>query len=1016
MSLQQPTSPQSTAADNSASKKNSDLTLLGRYQRNLLFGGGIVLSLVIMVIAAMSAWTRSKDYIAEGRSVFLSHQALLRVEIETKQAALQHDVINAEMLWSDHRLPSENLVRQFAAQHGRIEIRASDKVDPQLALAVLTPDHQAQAYAEYLALTEQQAYVTSTTAIQRARPTTGYYYNPEHTYIAISPTPKANNPIIALDAQNTADLIKRLAINVGDLQNPVVAAHLRTSRNVVWLPPGIGPLTGNEVIKLAQPAFEGDKPFMVFVSDFPASILRNHLSEDTYDGEFVILDQHGVVVLKSSKSGAADDPLVRKLIASGDWRAGFKKLSEHYDDGIFSVSDRLPLTGWVLSYAFSWRTILTALWPQLVFVISMMLLMLAFLWGFVIAFDRRIFMPVFLRSQRTFESENLNRTIIAAAPVGLSLLSAVDGEVLLQNEVMRAYDSKAGGIPLHARFMDVYRANAKSYFDEETPVLLEHELTIALADADQTHLLAKVIQTKYQGRDVLLCTFSDITARQKIEQKLEEARQAADAANSAKSTFLATMSHEIRTPLNAMLGSLELLARSPLSAIQTKWIGIVNMTSDSLLNVISDILDFSKVESGQMSLEQCSFDLAATMQQVVAIFAPMADSKNIYLHLSITPEIARHYRGDPARLQQIVSNLVSNAIKFTATGGVDIHVLATPTPAENDLANVTILVSDTGIGISPASLGKIFDAYTQADTSIHRRFGGTGLGLPLCRRLTTLMGGTITVASTPGIGSTFTVNLPLPVESDVTLIASPLADGSGIRNADENSAIRVLVAEDHPANRMVLQDQLDTLGYQADIVKNGRAALRAFGEKPYDIVLTDLGMPVMDGYTLAACLRDQHTTVPVVAMTAYTTADEHRRCVETGIIDIALKPLSMASLDQILRKYAGHAGRITSIPKEITNNFAEQSQPLSQHVRAVLNLATMQSLTLIQNAITEGDTETVLMQLHSINGGLIMAGELSVAAESARLEQSVREAGLELIKSEWATFEALVCDTLEINK
>lgn len=515
---------------------------------------------------------------------------------------------------------------------------------------------------------------------------------------------------------------------------------------------------------------------------------------------------------------------------------------------------------------------------------------------------------------------------------------------------------------------------------------------------------------------VLLCALLDITARKNIELKLEEARRAADAANSAKSTFLATMSHEIRTPLNAILGNLELLAHSELSAVQGRRLRTIDTASAALLDIINNVLDLSKVESNQMVVEAVPFELGRLLRETVSVFAPLAEAKNVRLTCELDNGLARFYRGDAARLRQIMSNLVSNSIKFTERGGVRIFAFETRDVAGN--AMVELHVSDTGIGISKEDLPTIFDLYAQANVSIHRRFGGTGLGLHLCQRLVRLMGGSMTVKSTSGVGSVFAVRLPLLAEPNA-FPAQSSEKPVGASNCAEQmdtAPIRVLVAEDHPASRELLRDQLELLGYEADIVENGSEALRAFGEKSYDVVLTDLGMPVLDGYALAVCIRDQKKSQPVIAMTARTTVDEHRRCFDAGIVDVVVKPLSLAALDRALRRSVGISERRSSAAAE-----HDSLRDLSNGVRLALRDSTLGSLAEIGIAATAGDLDTVAAHVHSIKGGFAMAREISIVMQCEQLERVLLTEGLAGMELLWPALErdirgALSGSSLRVNE
>lgn len=509
---------------------------------------------------------------------------------------------------------------------------------------------------------------------------------------------------------------------------------------------------------------------------------------------------------------------------------------------------------------------------------------------------------------------------------------------------------------------------------------------------------------------MLLCTLNDVTARKQVEDKLREAREAADDANRAKSTFLATMSHEIRTPLNAIIGNLELMERATLPPQEARRLKTIMSSSDVLLRMINDVLDLSKVESNQMVLEHVPFDVRDVLRDVVAIFRPLADAKHLTLECRMAPDLADGYVGDPTRLRQIVSNLVSNAIKFTEQGSVVIDARATLD--QENTRRVEIAVRDTGVGIPPEALPTLFDVYIQADPSIFRRFGGTGLGLPLCRRITEAMQGELTVDTRPGEGATFVAALPLP-EAAAGWRAIHADDDSApdaAQAGDDISALRVLVAEDHPASRALLRDQFAALGHDATIVTNGIEAMRAYFGEPFDLVLTDLGMPELDGFALANFLREQGATVPVVAMTAHATDEDYRRCAQAGAVEVVLKPLSIDALDAVLRRHGRHGGGERLHPAEADGR---QSRVMTDEMRVQLRMATQRSLAAIDEALSIGDGDPVRIELHSMRGGFALAGDMKATDACAEMERALHAGGVTAVKGRWPGFQRAVEQALD---
>ncbi|MQR02235.1 hybrid sensor histidine kinase/response regulator [Glaciimonas soli] len=991
-----------------AEQKNRVLKLLGRYQRTLLFGGGAVLSLVIVLLGALDAWMQVKDNIADSRTVVQQPAEAIRRIVLIRQTYLRGVAYSAEVRWKETPKSYKKFISTLAAQGGRGILPISEPGERVFIMttgAGQSTQAASQSLNRYLAITEVFCNFSNDSLLLRKANTiesnSAYIYAPDNSFVAIYPYSKIRNIPEKQAEQVTAAQIQRITARFGNFKDADVNQRLLASRATIWLPPMPGPADGENIIAMVQPAFANGVPFLIFSSNISTSVMQNILNQAPPNSELAILDQKHHILLETEQTKEAGASLATQLVNSPAWHSNVPlstPFSYQYTHGIFSTTRELSDLGWTLMYAYSWRTIFSELKTELISIMAAVLLTLALLWTFLLLFNRKVLTPLYHSSQRVFESENLNRTIINTAPVGLALLTAADGTILLQNDVMSAYASRLHDVSLSQKLMQTYRQKVSSSGSinaaEKDSALNIQEVPIAFATehGNTTHLLANIVETRYQGIDTLLCAFTDITAGKQIEQKLEEARQAANDANSAKSTFLATMSHEIRTPLNAILGNLELLGHAPLSIEQDERLGIITASSNSLLSIINDILDLSKVESRQMILEQVPFALTTIFQDVVAIFTTIATSKGIRLSCIVEPEIAPLYRGDPTRLRQIVTNLVSNAIKFTSAGGVIINVYSgTAVNAETGVAMIVIRVSDTGIGIAQTSVSTLFDAYMQADNSINRRFGGTGLGLALCQRLTQLMGGTITVESTLNVGSTFTVTLPLHIAQagdEIATVDHVSAISDGNEEEDEYAAITVLVAEDHPFNRTLLRDQLTLLGCEADIVENGLEALRAFGEEDYDIVLTDLNMPVMSGYALATCLRDQRNTIPIIAISAHTTPEERQRCIEVGITDIVIKPISLMALDKVLHKYIPrysnkkiHQG-VTLAPAAIS----QKHTPFTQDMITLLHNTTAKSLVAIRHAITQQDSALAKSEFHSIKGAFAMAKMPEVAQLCQRME------------------------------
>jgi len=372
-------------------------------------------------------------------------------------------------------------------------------------------------------------------------------------------------------------------------------------------------------------------------------------------------------------------------------------------------------------------------------------------------------------------------------------------------------------------------------------------------------------------------------------RKLTERSEAADAANQAKSDFLANMSHEIRTPLNGVLGMAQAMAMDDLPPAQRERLTLIRQSGEALLALLNDLLDLSKIEAGKIELEDAVIDVGEMARSAQTAFTTLLAAKDLYLVVEVAPEANGRWRGDATRVRQILYNLVSNAVKFTAQGSVQVFI-------DHDGAQLIMEVSDTGPGIPEDRLESLFDKFVQADASTTRRFGGTGLGLAICRELADLMGGSITVNSVVGQGSTFRVRLPLE------RVEGPAVAEDCVRAAAMPAAgLSILAAEDNSLNRLVLKTLLGQVGVDPYLVENGAEALAAWENGDWDVILMDVQMPVMDGPNAARCIRarEQETgraRTPIIALTANTMAHHAAEYAACGMDALVSKPLEFARL------------------------------------------------------------------------------------------------------------------------
>ena len=387
----------------------------------------------------------------------------------------------------------------------------------------------------------------------------------------------------------------------------------------------------------------------------------------------------------------------------------------------------------------------------------------------------------------------------------------------------------------------------------------------------------------------------DVTDRLAAEAQMKAAHAAAEAANQAKTDFLATMSHEIRTPLNGVIGVAAALAQTPLSPDQREMVGLIETSGRTLERLVSDILDLSKIEAGRLEIEAAPFDLADALEGVLQIHRLKADEKGLAFAADFDDDARGEFLGDATRLKQVVGNLLSNAVKFTDQGGVRLRVSLTQQGDAPTL--ITCEVRDTGVGFDAHAAANLFQRFSQADATITRRFGGTGLGLSICKAIVEMMGGEISASSEPGRGSRFRATFPLPRVLDLAAYdARPANDTSGTPLARVD-ALRVLLAEDHPINQKVVQLILAPLGAEITVTEDGAQALAAFKAGTFDLVLMDMQMPVMDGVTATMALRDEERRrggprTPIIMLSANAMTQHRRDAMAAGADHHIAKPIT----------------------------------------------------------------------------------------------------------------------------
>ncbi len=501
-----------------------------------------------------------------------------------------------------------------------------------------------------------------------------------------------------------------------------------------------------------------------------------------------------------------------------------------------------------------------------------------------------------------------------------------------------------------------------------------------------------------------------------LNRMIEHARQLAEkaqSANEAKSRFLANVSHELRTPLNAILGFMELLQATDLDAQQQHYVRLSSEAARSLLGLIEDLLDFGKIEAGQIDLKPGRFEVSRLVGSVVALHRQMAQAKGLALRWQVAPKMSRWWYGDENRIRQILSNLVHNALKFTEEGGVDIQVTET---ASGELC---FEVRDTGIGLAADARERIFEAFTQLDDAASRSYGGAGLGLSICRQLVQAMEGRIEVESSMGSGSVFQVRLPLPK-------AEPLQTSEqAVPGSQPKLTGRILLVEDNRLNRALLAEMLKQLGCEVVAVAEANQALQLWQRHRFDLVLLDCQIPGMDGYQLARLLKERQGGVPIIAVTADVSGDVRQRCRAAGMDGCLFKPITIGALRACLASWLKSGG--TDVEPTLRPNDGqakcfdraalEQIEMLERDQKSrllprLLDLFQQQGrqwLEILERSVAMGDFREIQRAAHGFLSSCTHLGVLDLAHHLAQLENSPQILDRKRLALLWAGYRRVCC-------
>ncbi|MGE8657934.1 MAG: ATP-binding protein [Achromobacter sp.] len=1086
------------------SEQSGILARLRRYQKLVVFGGGFVITGVVLVASLLEDAASVDAYIARTKEEIAVDVRRSRDFITRATATLRNNVQNMVLAWDVLETEPSGAAGAFFADARIEKVQPNADLPPLLVMRANDREPVSDAW-RYVRLAERMAAATAAVAARNAGELTVYLMSPDQRTLILAVLPWTGSDWQERVQSDPDGLLAALAIGddmttlsaSGQWRDPATGA-----RGLRWLPPYQSPLTGKASVRIAAELVgRNGRPIGTLVYELPLDQLAATLPENGLGGACAIIGPGGTLILSCSDSlEPGFTALAEQAVAAGVSASGHSV----YIDGYLLSGWPLGPEGWTLVYAQTWRDIAAGVHSQIVVSALTSVLIIALTWMLLLTVKRRVFIPAVRQSQRIFESEQLSRTLIETAPVGLGLIAVDNGQSLLRSPVMAdmAQRVKIDGPSLSFVL-------SRKYLQREAragrAMLMQEDLEFPTRDGQHLDLAVSMARARYQGEDVLVAAFTDVTQKRNLERELQAARQAADAANAAKSAFLAAMSHEIRTPLNAILGNLEIMSHASLDALTRDRLKVVSRAADGLLAILNDVLDLSKIEAGELQIEFMEIDALEVASHALMMFAPVARAKGLTLVAELGVALCQPMRTDPSRVAQVIQNLLSNAIKFTDQGQVLLRL-------RRDAASDALLidVEDTGIGMSSDQVARLFREFSQADVSIGRRFGGTGLGLALSQRLAHAMGGFLAAQSEPGKGSRFTLRLPLGGDADiipevpqfpgrrVILVAAaavwrdvmasvlqvwgmqvetcahPAVVGEGSLDgadvllfwgdrqtwhpADENRLIegaawvldcledgpaepvvsgrvvsvsvfslrglvealrhalqdqhlrpaapklpalekplRVLVAEDNSVNRKLFEEQLSMLGCEVTAVTNGEQALAQLQQHTFDVLLTDLSMPGMDGYTLAGHVRQCCPGLPVLAATANVTPQDRQRGLRAGMAAVLGKPLSLGKLAQALSEATGQAvvGNHPAVGATMPDN-----REGAENVRRIFLDACTTSVERLRQGLDDQDAAAVMAELHSLSGACAVFRLYSISERSAMLERVIRKDGLDACAAE----------------
>ncbi|MFL0349672.1 ATP-binding protein [Stenotrophomonas lactitubi] len=988
-----------------ASPSGSVLATLQRLQRQLLFGGGTILTVLLLAAGCAALWLRLEAvHLNEREALRRGQQTVDRYIGERRRAYVASLNTNAT-LWATQQpalVAGGMPIREhFAAQEGTAGVMAPGALSvPWLALSPREGRLPPQAEASYLGMVQTySAYMAATVAAQDS-PTSliSFAFEPEGRLFAVAGLHDEAQLLQTLKVQTREQALAALTqtANAG-WQSAGADSELQLDSGRLRAYFGRNPFTGEDALVTQMRLRSNGTPFVNRLTFEPLQGLRERLTEAS-PGIWEVVDGHGNDVLRSFSDGTISGPAPQAvpsprptMLARPDGRA-------------FVVSAPLHGIDWTLLRLYRWSDIWAA---QRIYLLGgglALAALLAALWTLLLLVDRRVLRPALEEAARVHESEALSRTLIETSPVGLCLLDQQNGQLILHNQALQQLIGDTAG-----NLMDVLVGRLVQRVDGQ----VHGQLFDAPSSDEQgppRYLQSIVAASRYQRRAIWVCAVTDVTAQKETQQRLldarrhaEQAQHDAEAADQAKTAFVAMISHEIRTPLSGVLGHLELLAHQTMPAALHTHVTRARSAADVLQGLVNDTLDLSRIEAGLMTLEPAPFDPRALLQQTATLFEPQASAKGLRLELHTGDALGPAYVADAGRLAQVINNLVGNAVKFTASGMVAVSVDASVRPDGSEWLHVE--VRDTGPGIDAEAQANLFKPFVQVGAGSARQHGGSGLGLALCQRFTALLGGTLGVRSTLGTGSVFHVDIPA---RRTTAVAEAPPRPAPVERAHASRGHALLV-DDSVISRDVTLGQLHVLGWRVTLAADGDEAWQRWREGRFDIVLTDLNMPRLDGYGLARKLRVDDPYIPIVALTANAMPEDAQRVREAGMTTLLLKPLDLASLEAALHGFDLDRSARPPLPPVV-------SEAVQRQMREAFLQTAHRDYALLSQALDSADAPAMIDLLHSFAGALAFLGETQAARSCQQAEQALRSTAVTDTASKATVIEAVALIEASIER